>query len=120
MSGMIRAAKDLLQAVVAQRIPAATVVRSAAAESRAIMSRKWPLVSLITDPGRFDDREAKTVRYPDTEAGVLKQRYVRGSRILPVLLRCWAEGEDAEAAFQYLFLWPKPGMRPEPRQRTSG
>jgi hypothetical protein len=92
---MIREAKDILQAVAAQRIPSATIVRSAADESRAIMARKWPLVSLITDPGRFDDREAKTVRYADKEAGLLKQRYVRGSRILPILLRCWAEGEDA-------------------------
>jgi hypothetical protein len=91
---MIREAKDVLQGIVETRIPEAAIVRSGADESRAIMARKWPLVSLITNPGRFDDREAKTVRYADAEAGVLKQRYVRGSRILPLLLRVWAEGED--------------------------
>jgi hypothetical protein len=92
---LIRTAKDVLQAAVENRVQGATIVRSAAEESRAIMARKWPLVSLITSPGRFDDREAKTVRYADAEAGTLKQRYVRGSRILPIQLRCWAEGEDA-------------------------
>ena len=59
------------------------------------MARQWPLVSLITNPGSFDDREAKTVRYADVEAQTLKQRYVRGKRTLPILLRVWAEGEDA-------------------------
>jgi hypothetical protein len=52
-------------------------------------------VSLITNPGRFDGRESKTIRYPDEDAGVWKERYVRGRRILPMLLRCWAENEDA-------------------------
>jgi hypothetical protein len=92
---VIREAKDVLQSVVQARVPEANIVRSVAEESRAIMSRKWPLVTLITNPGKFDDREAKTFRYADAEAGTLKQRYVRGNRILPVLLRCWAEGEDA-------------------------
>ncbi|GHU01836.1 hypothetical protein FACS1894147_02460 [Spirochaetia bacterium] len=92
---MIREAKDVLQSVVQTRVPEANIVRSVAEESRAIMARKWPLVTLVTNPGNFDDREAKTFRYADAEAGTLKQRYVRGSRILPILLRCWAEGEDA-------------------------
>jgi hypothetical protein len=59
------------------------------------MARTWPLVTLVTNPGNFDDRTAKTFRYADVEAGTLKQRTIRGSRILPILLRCWAEGEDA-------------------------
>jgi hypothetical protein len=91
---MIREAKDVLQGVVKARVPGTAIVRSSAEETRAIMARKWPLVSLITNPGQFDDRTAKTVRYADEEAGVLKQRYVRGNRILPILLRVWAEGED--------------------------
>jgi hypothetical protein len=92
---MIKEAKDMLQAAIAQRVPGIRIVRSMAEESHGIMARQWPLVSLITNPGRFDDREAKTVRYPNAEAGIWKERYVRGKRILPVLLRCWAEGEDA-------------------------
>jgi hypothetical protein len=92
---MIREAKDILQSVVQGRVPDAHIVRSKAEESRAIMARQWPLVSLITNPGTFDDREAKTVRYADAEAQTLKQRYVRGKRTLPILLRVWAEGEDA-------------------------
>jgi hypothetical protein len=91
---MIREAKDVLQNIVEKLIPEAAVVRSGAEETRAIMARRWPLVSLVTNPGRFDDREAKIFRYVDSEAGVLKQRYVRGSRILPILIRVWAEGED--------------------------
>lgn len=91
---MIREAKDVLQSVIQNRAPAARIVRSIAEESRLIMARQWPLVSLITNPGRFDDRENRTIRYPDEEAGVWKERYIRGKRILPILLRVWAEGED--------------------------
>ncbi|MDR0402032.1 MAG: hypothetical protein LBH35_00425 [Treponema sp.] len=92
---MIKEAKDILHNVVAARTPGVTIARSMAEEQRAIMARKWPLVSLITNPGSFDDRDAKIIRYADTEAQTLKQRYVRGKRTLPVLLRVWAEGEDA-------------------------
>ena len=95
---MIKEAKDILQAVVSNRAPGVAVARSMAEEQHGIMARRWPLVSLVTNPGRFDDREAKTVRYPDEEAGIWKERYVRGKRILPVLLRVWAEGEDAADA----------------------
>jgi hypothetical protein len=91
---MIKEAKDLLEAVVKERLPEATVVRSALDESQEIFSRKFPLVSLITNPGSFDDREAKTVKYFDEEAGTWKKRYVRGNRVLPILLRLWAEGEE--------------------------
>jgi hypothetical protein len=92
---MIKEAKDILEVVVRERIPDAVVVRSVAHESEELMTRKLPLVSLITNQGRFDDREAKTIRYPDAEAGIWKERYVRGKRILPIVLRCWAEGEEA-------------------------
>lgn len=95
---MIKEAKDLLTAVVNARVPTATVVRSASEESRAVMARKWPLVSLITNPGVFDGAEAKQVRYFDSVAKMWKQRYVRGNRVLPILVRCWAEGEDAADA----------------------
>jgi hypothetical protein len=94
MSGMVKAAKDILEAVIHERIPDATVVRNRADEGRAVMARKWPLVSLITQPGKFDDRMAKLVRYPDEESGELKQRYVRGVRQLPILVSVWAQGED--------------------------
>jgi hypothetical protein len=95
---MIKEAKDILRNVVLDRVPDVTIVRNMAEEQRAVMARQWPLVSLITNPGRFDDRESKTIRYPDEDAGVWKERYVRGRRILPMLLRCWAEGEDAADA----------------------
>jgi hypothetical protein len=92
---MIKEIKDLLEQVVIERIPGITIVRSVAAESHAIMARQWPLIALITNPGRFDDREARVFRYADVEAGVWKQRLVRGCRIVPLLLRCWGTGEDA-------------------------
>jgi hypothetical protein len=95
---MIKEAKDILRDVVLDRVPGVTIVRNMAEEQRAVMARQWPLVSLITNPGRFDDRGSKTIRYPDEDAGVWKERYVRGRRILPMLLRCWAEGEDAADA----------------------
>jgi hypothetical protein len=95
---MIKEAKDLLEEIAKREVPAVTVVRSVAGESHAIMERKWPLVSLITNPGTFDNTEARVVRY--TDGGTYKQRYVRGDRVLPILLRCWAASEeDADDAF---------------------
>jgi hypothetical protein len=100
---MIKEIKDLLERVVAGRAPSITIVRSFKEEEHAIMARKWPLISLITNPGRFDDREARVFRYADVEAGTWKQRTVRGCRIVPILLRCWAEGEDAaDALFSHI------------------
>jgi hypothetical protein len=100
---MIKEAKDILEQVVMKRIPGVVVARSAADESQAIMTRKWPIIALITNPGGFDDREARTIRYADTEAGVWKERIVRGNRIVPIQLRCWGEGEDAtDALFSHL------------------
>ena len=95
---MIQEIKDILQAVVDRRCPGIMVVRSKFEEAQAVRGRKWPLVSLITNPGGFDDREAKTIRYYDQAAGTYKQRYVRGDRIVPILLSCWAEGEAATDA----------------------
>jgi hypothetical protein len=92
---VIKEVKDILEKAVRERIPDAIVVRSIIEESEGLMTRKLPLISLITNPGGFDDREAKTIRYPDAEAGIWKERYVRGKRILPILLRCWSESEDA-------------------------
>jgi hypothetical protein len=91
---MIKEIKDLLENTVREIIPAAVVARSKAEESRATMARKFPLVSLITNPGQFDDRQARIYRYADEDAGSWMERYVRGSRIIPILLRCWAGGED--------------------------
>jgi hypothetical protein len=97
---VIKEAKDVLEKVVRDRIPQAAVARSAEEESRAIMARKRPLVALITSPGGFDDREARTYRYYDEKAGTWKQRYIRGSRILPIHLHVWDEGEEkADAVF---------------------
>ena len=95
---MIKEAKDLLESVIKNRIPNIPVFRSAAAETRAIMARQFPLISLITNPGGFDGSEARTVRFFDD--GEYKERYVRGARVLPIMIRCWAKGEDeADAIF---------------------
>jgi hypothetical protein len=95
MAGMIKAAKDALEAAIRARVPSVTIARSAADETRAIMARRFPLAALVTNPGRFDDRTAGTARYANTDTNTLVQRYVRGSRILPILVRVWAEGEEA-------------------------
>jgi hypothetical protein len=91
---MIKEAKDLLEAVVKKRVPESVIVRSALDESQALFSRQFPLISLITNPGGFDDREAKTVKYFDEVEGMWKKRYIRGNRVVPLLLRLWAEGEE--------------------------
>jgi hypothetical protein len=92
---MIKEAKDVIETVIRERITDAVIARSVAEESRAFMAQKYPLIALITNHGRFDDRTARTNRYADETSGTWKQRYVRGSRIVPILLRCWAEGEEA-------------------------
>jgi hypothetical protein len=91
---VIKEVKDVLARVVKEIEPSATVARTGMEEQRGIMARSLPLVSLITNPGRFDDREARVYRYADEDAGIWKERYIRGSRIVPILLRCWAGGED--------------------------
>ena len=92
---MIKEAKDVLETVIRERIPDAVIARSVKEESQAFMGRKYPIIALITAPGRFDDRTARTNRYADETTGTWKERYVRGSRIVPIQLRCWAEGEEA-------------------------
>jgi hypothetical protein len=94
MDGFIKTAKDILEDVVKAHIENVTVARSAVKEKRSIMSRQWPLVSLITDPGKFDDRTAQWYRYADTTDNTLKQRYVRGTRKLPIAVALWAKDEE--------------------------
>jgi hypothetical protein len=94
MAGMIGAAKDTLEAVIKARVPNAIIVRNHAKETKGLMGKKFPLVALITNPGKFDDRTTSTFRYVNTETQALVQRYVRGSRTLPILVRVWAEGEE--------------------------
>jgi hypothetical protein len=91
---VIKEAKDVLEAAVRKRIPQAAIVRSFAEEQRAVGALKFPLVSLITNPGNFDDRKARTYRRYDAAEEMWKQRYVRGSRILPIQVRVWDEGEE--------------------------
>jgi hypothetical protein len=89
---VIKEAKDLLQKIIQDRIEGITIVRSAAEESREIMARKFPLIALVTNSGTFDGTEARTVRY--FEGKEYKERYVRGERVLPILIRCWTANED--------------------------
>jgi len=98
---VIKEAKNLLEKIIKERIQEITVVRSAAEESHEIMSRKFPLIALVTNPGTFDGAEARTVRY--FEGKEYKERYVRGERVLPILIRCWAAGEDdADEIFSHV------------------
>jgi len=98
---LISQAKGLLEKVIKQRVSGVTVVRSLAEEKKAILKRRFPLAALITNPGAFDGNEARTLRYFDkNEKHKFNQRYVRGNRNLPVLIRCWASSEaEADAAF---------------------
>jgi len=91
---VIREAKTLLEGIIKKTMPGITVVKSAAEETREIMARKFPLVALITNPGTFDDSEARTVRYFEGNPKRYSERYVRGHRKLPILIRCWADGEE--------------------------
>jgi hypothetical protein len=91
---VIKEVKDILEKIVTERIPGIEIARSVAGESRAIMARKFPLAALVTARGGFDDREARTYRYYDEADETWKQRYVRGSRFLPISLRVWGEKEE--------------------------
>jgi hypothetical protein len=89
---LITEAKNLLEGIIKKAVPGITVVKSAAAETREIMARKFPLVSLITNRGSFDESGARTVRYFEGEQ--YRERYARGFRKLPIVIRCWENGED--------------------------
>ena len=103
MDGMIKAAKDVLDQCVMAIIPNATVVRNRADENKQLMARKWPLISLITQAGKLDDRTAHIVRYRNAATGELMQRRIRGTRIIPILLSVWAKGEnEADEAFSLI------------------
>ncbi len=100
MEGLITAAKDVLTSCIIAAIPNATVVRSRAEENKQVMARKWPLVSLITQRGSLDDRTAKLIRYVDEKTNERKQRRVRGTRIVPILISVWSCGEkETDEAF---------------------
>jgi hypothetical protein len=91
---VIKEAKDLLKGIIQKTVPGITVVKSAEEETREIMARKFPFVALITNPGSFDESEARTVRYFESNPKRYLERYVRGHRKLPILIRCWAVGEE--------------------------
>ena len=91
---MIREAKILLEEIIQEVAPDVTVVKSTAEETSQVMAKQFPLVALITGPGSFDDSPARTVRYFEGEPKQYRERYVRGHRNLPILIRCWEEGED--------------------------
>jgi hypothetical protein len=95
---VITEAKDLLEQLIKARIEKVTVVRSAVEETKAVMARRFPLIALITNPGPFDGSQAQTYRYFEGEE--YKQRYARGNRNLPILLRCWSASEaEADKVF---------------------
>ena len=93
---MITEAKNLLENVIKKAVPNLPVVKSAAAEAQQIMARQFPFASLITNPGNFDSNEARTVRYFEGEGSDRRyiERYIRGVRSLPILIRVWADGEE--------------------------
>ncbi len=75
---MIKEAKDLLEKIIKERIQGITVVRSATEESHKIMARKFPLIALVTNPGTFDESEARTVRYFEGKPKQYRERYYAG------------------------------------------
>jgi hypothetical protein len=89
---MIKECKDVLQHIIQEHFDDIPVVRSAREEKQAIMTRKFPLISLITNPGSFDN-VGKLVRYKEGEG--IGQRQVRGTRKVPIVVRVWGEGEEA-------------------------
>ena len=91
---MISEAKNVLEAVV-QSVGVTHIARTALAEKKLLNNRQIPCVGLITNPGDFDDRQAKQARYFDEEAGIWRQRYIRGKRRVPILVRVWAADEAA-------------------------
>jgi hypothetical protein len=92
---VITVAKDVLEAAVKSVWPEATLVRSKKEENQTVKLRKWPIVSIVSNPSGFDDRGARTYRYYDEEAGTYMERYIRGSWIGVLLMWCYAENEEA-------------------------
>jgi hypothetical protein len=91
---MITEAKDLLEKVIKARVENVTVVRLFEDEQHELMIKKFPLVSLITNQGKFDVTAARTYRYFNDNKEY-KQCYVRGNRTIPIVIRCYADNEAA-------------------------
>jgi hypothetical protein len=91
---MIKEAKDFLERVISERVPGIPLLRSVKEEKRRTMARDLPLITLVTEPGAFEGKEAKCLRYFDKEAGIYRQRFIRGNRLVPIQIRCWARGEE--------------------------
>lgn len=88
---MIKEAKDLIQSIIPEAL-VKKVVRDGIEEKKALSNKELPFLALITNPGGFDETEAKYIKFK--EDGALFQRYIRGTRTLPIVIRVWAESED--------------------------
>lgn len=93
---MIAASKDILAGVIAMHasISAERVARSAARERELHDERAYPFAALIAADGSFEN-SPRTVRYEDKAAGSIMERFIRGTRTVPIEVRLWAESEAA-------------------------
>lgn len=89
---VIIAAKDLIAEIIKDRFGTSyQVARNIVAETNLKSARHQTFISLLTADGKFNEKNAKTVRYKDTDYQY--SILVRGSRNIPIEVRVYGKDE---------------------------
>jgi hypothetical protein len=91
METVIVTAKNLIENLVRERLGEIPVARNAVAEKNIRSQRYGKLVSILTADGKFDERSYKKTKYSENQK--LYEQTTRGSRKIPVEIRCFAKNE---------------------------
>ena len=114
---MITIIKDVLSDVLVQAgVPKEKIARSAR-EEQTLSSRRedYPLASLVSDPGRFEEADHKEVKVQVDGKALYRQMRIR--RVLPVVAKVITESEEqaADIVSRFIgnlpFTWEYPGFK---------
>lgn len=114
-SSVIVAAKDLISEIIKEQFDISfKIARSITDETNLKSARQNAFVSLLTADGKFNEKNAKTVRYKEVEDHY--SILVRGSRNIPIEVRVFGKNESEtdrilETILSYMPRYWKIGQR---------
>jgi hypothetical protein len=98
---MIVECKNILSEAIAAFTQVQLIVRSVVDEKKLLSERSFPFCSLITLPGKFDDRSTKLVKILDTIRRQWTMHQVRGTRNLPIQIRIFTKSEEEASSLAH-------------------